>query len=86
MNEVEEAIDQSIKHLLRNRIAMTIQNTMAVLGPLPDETGDWIRALIREADICKIPALGCYLEECEKAKSYAPLRNAMWEIPGENHP
>jgi len=65
-----------MKDILLNAIAMTLQNTIAALGPIPDRHGDWIREDMEEVDPVRIPALGCYLEDCIKSGSYEPLDRA----------
>lgn len=65
-----------MREILLNAIAITLQNTIAKLGPIPDRHGHWIKADLENADPVMLPALGCYLEECIKEGNYDALEKA----------
>lgn len=58
---------------MKNMLAVTLQVTVAQLGPIPDAVGDDVKRMIGEDDDAAILALGCYLEEAQKANSYEIL-------------
>jgi len=69
--------------MLRNFIAMTIENTMEKLGPIPGKHGDLVKSIMSSGDednVPKIFALGCYMEDCEKVGNYDPLDDFQKEL------
>lgn len=60
--------------MFTNMIAITVQNTMAKLGPLPNEHGDMVKDIMCSKDrFTEIMALGLCMEDCQKVGSYEPL-------------
>ncbi|NRA76788.1 MAG: hypothetical protein HRU18_01160 [Pseudoalteromonas sp.] len=55
---------------LKNRIAITIQNTVDTLGPMPDKLGEEVKAIVDGKDEIAIMALGCRLEDYMKNRAY----------------
>lgn len=53
-----------------NMIAITLQNTVAKLGPMPDKLGDKVKKILESDDLIALMALGCQLEDYQKAGEY----------------
>ena len=74
---------ETYKLMMKEALAITVQNTIAKLGLIPNETGDFVREVMSfESDnsLVEIPALGCYLGECVKVGNYKPLLKGMKDI------
>jgi len=70
---------------LKNMLAMTLTNTVAKLGFIPDcECGDKIKRIMRAEDDASIIALGCILDDCVKEGSYDSLAKQLKTIPETN--
>ena len=55
---------------MKNMIAITLQNTVAKLGPMPDSLGDKTKEALDGDCPIKIMALGCRLDDYVKAGKY----------------
>lgn len=66
--------------LLRNQMAVTLQVTVAELGFMPDDCGAGVKKILAEDDVSAILALGCYLDDARKNKSYEILSRGLVEI------
>ena len=58
---------------IKNMIAITLQNTISILGFFPNDEGDYVKDTLKELHPLKVIQLGLTLEECQKKKSFNPL-------------
>lgn len=65
---------------LKNKLAITLQNTISELGFVPDEIGEDLKKIIGGNDEIAIMSLGCHLEDCIKDKSYDSLAKNIKSI------
>lgn len=66
-----------------NMIAVTVQNTIAKLGFMPDDCGDKVKKIMASDDPIAVMALGCMLDDCIKENSYDSLPSQLATIPDE---
>jgi len=69
-----------MSNILSNQIAITVQNTISILGPMPNECGDPVKNIIGGDDLSAIMALGCYLDKCIEEKNYDKLIKGVNDI------
>ena len=65
--------DKEAMHILLNKIAITLQNAIAILGFMPDFCGDTVRSILEKKDDVEIVALGCCIDACVKHNSWDGL-------------
>ena len=53
-----------------NMIAITLQNTITKLGPMPNELGEEVNQVLESGDTIRVIALGCKLDDCIKNGKY----------------
>jgi hypothetical protein len=63
-----------ISNLYTEIIAITMQNTIARLGPMPNECGDVVKETITEKNIVTFMLLGRAFEDCIRENSYENLK------------
>ena len=57
----------------KNQLAITIQNTIALLGFMPNESGSFVKEVLKSTEPKEYIAMGLCLEDCQKVGSYEPL-------------
>lgn len=67
--------------LLKQNIAVTLSHVVQSLGPMSEHHGSFVKKIISGTDDVAFMALGCYLDDCIKSKSYTHLDKAMEDIP-----
>lgn len=71
---------QSLKELLSEVMAETLQHTVSKLGPMPNEAGARVKQLLSECHSIKMLFLGTYLQDCYEQSSYDPLEKGLKEM------
>lgn len=64
---------------LQNAIAISLQNTIAVLGPIPDVLGIEVKRILSGDEALDIIGLGIRLDDCVKNMSWAYLHGKALE-------
>lgn len=62
---------------LREMLLGTIAETVQKLGPLPNQTGGYVRTVLASENPVEYMALGCFLEDSIKQGNYTPLLDGM---------
>jgi hypothetical protein len=66
---------------IKDAICITVQNTIADLGPMPNECGDKVKKIMQCKNLPAVMALGCMLEDCQKKKAWDSLEDQLKTIP-----
>lgn len=59
--------------LLQQMLAVTVQTTIAELGPIPDQYGDRVRSIMACTDEKDVIFLGIAMDQCRDEKGWEPL-------------
>ena len=65
---------------IKQALAVTLQSTVQSLGFMPDKCGHQVREVLASDDGPALLALGCYLDDSKKSKSYEPLKDGLMKI------
>ena len=72
MSKVKDAVIQMM--------GVTLSGTLQKLGPMPDDIGEAVRAILDGDDLSALLALGCHLDDTRKAGSYDLLAEGLLSI------
>ena len=61
-------------------LGVTLSVTVQQLGGMPDEAGAKVKKILAGNDSAALMALGCYLDNCRKEKSYDPLVKGLTKM------
>ncbi len=73
-------LDLKLIQRMKDLLVITIQNTIAQLGILPDEYGVGVKSVLGSYDELAVMSLGCYLEECQRQGNYSSLKKGLADI------
>lgn len=66
-----------LSEILREKLLITIQSAIAKLGPIPDNCGDSVKAILKGDDDIAFLSCGCYIQDCDRSGSWDGLREGL---------